>query len=148
MYAYMLQNQEFLWKSVLGKMYFRSKNWKILGVQAEQSTDTMLWKSIWDLILLDFSLCIGNAAAICFLFKQLCESCQMKINVKNFSAAGQRQSLQIFCKIGVLKTFAKINRKASALKSPFNKVKASNYIEKTLQHICFPIDFAKYGTYF
>ena len=47
------------YSSVLGKIYFRSKNWKILEVQVEQSTRIMLWRSMWDLLHLVFLLCEG-----------------------------------------------------------------------------------------
>ena len=56
----------------------------------------------------------------------------------------QKESFQIFCKTAALKNFAKIHRKTSVLKSPFNKIKAWNFIKYRLQHTCFPVNFAKF----
>ena len=70
------------------------------------------------------------------------------LNVKIFSTAeramGKKQPLQIFYEIGVLKKFAKTHRKTSVLKSPFNKVKAYNFIRMEPQYMYFPVSFAKF----
>ena len=51
---------------------------------------------------------------------------------------------QIFHKIDVPKISEKNHGKMSVLKSPFNKVKALQFIEKGLQHMRFPVRFAKF----
>ena len=48
----------------------------------------------------------------------------------DFGRYGQKQPLQIFRKIGVLKNFANVHRKTSVLKSPFNKVKAYTLLKR------------------
>ena len=65
------KTDKFLWKNVFVKIYFRSKNLKILGLQVEQSTHIMFWKSMWDLGHQDVLFCVGNATATCYLFRQL-----------------------------------------------------------------------------
>ena len=59
------KTKKFLCKNVLGKIYFRSKNWKMLGLQEEQGTHTVLWRSMWDLLQLIVLLCVVGPA-ICY----------------------------------------------------------------------------------
>ena len=57
----------------------------------------------------------------------------------------QKQPLEVFCKIGVLKDFANFTGK-HVLESLFNKIaalRACNFTKKRLQRRCFPMKFAK-----
>ena len=73
---------------------------------------------------------------------------KMKTNIKTFSTAEELCAKAVVAvalyKIGVLKKFPKIHRKASVENSPFNKVKAYNFIKKIIQHMCSPVNFAKF----
>ena len=62
------------------------------------------------------------------------------LNVKTFSSA----VADISHNIGVVKYFAKIQKKTLVLKSPFNKVKARNFIKKGLQHMCFSVSLKNF----
>ena len=71
-------------------IYFRSKNWRILGLQVEQSKHIMLWRSLWDLLDLVVLLCVGDATAIYYLLVSFAKATKMEIlNVKTFSSAEQ-----------------------------------------------------------
>ena len=54
---------------------------------------------------------------------------------------------KVFSKKGGLDNFAKMHRKITVLESLFNKFTAMevcNFFKKTLQHKCFPLNFAKF----
>ena len=58
--------------------------------------------------------------------------------------------LQMFFKIGALKRFRNIHKKALVLESPFNNVaglKANNFFKQRLQHMHFPVNIGK-GSFF
>ena len=62
--------------------------------------------------------------------------------LENVSSSHQWCSIKINCSW----KFRRIHRKAPALESVFNKVaglKACNFIQKRLQHKCFPVNIAK-----
>ena len=60
----------------------------------------------------------------------------------------QKQPSEVFCKKGVLKIFTNfIGKHLCWLESLFNKVtglKACYFIKTRLQHLCFPVKFAKF----
>ena len=96
MYAHTCcKTKRFLWKNVLGKIYFRSKNLKIMFVQ--KSTHNVMKRYL-------------RFIRLCCL--TLCRKCSSNLFT------------QIFHKIDVPKISKKNHGKMSVLKSPFNKVKA------------------------
>ena len=58
----------------------------------------------------------------------------------------QKQPPGMFCKKRCSSKFCNIHRKTPVLESLFNKVEgqACNFIEKRLQHRCFPVNIAKF----
>ena len=58
-----------------------------------------------------------------------------------------KQLPNVFYKKAVLKIFSNINRKTLALESLFNKfagIQSDNFITKRLQHMCLPVNIAKF----
>ena len=131
------KNKKFFWKNVLGKKYFRLKNWKMQESQGEQSAHITLWRSMGELLHLVFLLSGGKTTVICFLFRQLCVLCC-------WSSYGQKQPLQMFCKIGVFKNVGKTCRKTSVLNPHLKEVNLYNIIKNGLQHMCFRVNFEKF----
>ena len=59
----------------------------------------------------------------------------------------QRQPAEVFCKIGVLRNFAKFTGKHPCQSLLFNKVadlRPATLLKKRLWHRCFPVNFAKF----
>ena len=59
----------------------------------------------------------------------------------------QKQPLEMLCKKGVLKNFAKLTGKHLCMSLFFNKVasrRSATLLKKKLWHRCFPVDFAKF----
>ena len=64
-----------------------------------------------------------------------------------FSCPVQRQSPEVFCKKGVLKSFAKFTGKHLCQSLFYNKVaglRPTTLLKKRLWHRCFPVNFAKF----
>ena len=59
---------------------------------------------------------------------------KLEIKITNYRSSRS----QMFLKIGVLKNFANFTEK-----HPCRSLRACNFIKKRLQHICFPVKFAK-----
>ena len=82
------------------------------------------------------------------MYHELLSSCEYgKAFTNSFFINLQKQSLQMFFKIRVFKKFCKLHRKALVLESLFKKtckLKACNFVEKRLQHSCFPVRFTKF----
>ena len=43
------KTKKFIWKNVLGKIYFRSKNWKILGLEGQIRVPTYCYEKVYDI---------------------------------------------------------------------------------------------------
>ena len=54
-----------------------------------------------------------------------------------------KQPPELFCKIGVLRNFAKLTGKHLCHRLFFNKLQSANLLKTSLWHRCFPVNFAK-----
>ena len=84
-----------------------------------------------------------ETSAITFLEKELCSSFSFAyFLIKVF----QKRRLEVFCKTGVHRNFAKFTGKRLCLSLLFNKTAdwPTTLLKKRLWHRCFPVNFSKF----
>ena len=125
-------------------------SWHISCDASRKLTDVNVWLCAYILVVFDViykcSFRINMGSNFASIFKEI-SSNSFNLLRTSISFYFQKQSPQMFHKIGVLKNFAIFTGKQLRSSLCCNKVaglRLANLLKKRLWHRCFPVNFAKF----